>query len=616
MNAFLCALRTTGEPLQRGEIFPAIARLAGGRPDRLGWDGGGAFTAATRTEPDALRPLGARWRGLVGVGDVRLDNRREVRRWCAAPPPEDAPDLQLVLAAIDTRGTECIPDLLGDFAFVVWDPRAQRLVAARDALGVKPLFYGERGDVLILSSRLGVFEDDERIDRDFVADFLVKGACDGERTIWAGARALPAGALLVQRGTVRELRRYWSPDAFTPAGAGDPAEQRDAFRALFREAVARRVEGAASPWAQLSGGLDSSSVVATAESMWREGLVDQRLAATVTVVDDIGRGDERTFSDTVARTFGLRNEQLSDWWAWRDDGSGPPQTDEPRPILPFFERDQRLVRMIRDAGGSVLLSGLGADHMLYGTLGYVTDLVGRGRMLAAGKELARWAVATRQSFWHLAANHAVHPFLPRALRLRAAAAHARVPAWLAGEFVDRLGVRERLPFWRVEGLTGQGRFRRGVAWQVAQLQSWIEREPFGDGVELRYPFLYRPLVEFSLRLPPEMRIRPLQHKWVLREAMRGVLPEPVRTRTGKGAIDARILWSLQRERARLDELLRDPILASLGIVDRQALAAAVDAARNGVVANLAALIYALALETWLAVRAGRWGSAVGVAPAA
>ncbi|MBX6365395.1 MAG: hypothetical protein IRZ00_16115, partial [Gemmatimonadetes bacterium] len=522
MNAFVCALRTTGEPLQRGEIFPAIARLASGRPDRLSWDGGGAFTAAARTQPYALRPLAARWRGLVGVGDVRLDNGREVRRWCAAPPPEGAPDLQLVLAAIDTRGPECIPELLGDFAFVVWDPRAQRLVAARDALGVKPLFYGDRADVLILSSRLRVFEDDERIDRDFVADFLVQGASDGERTIWAGARALPAGSLLVQRGTVRELRRYWTPDAFAPTAVADAAEQRERFRALFREAVARRVDGAGNPWAQLSGGLDSSSVVATAESLWREGAVGQRLAATVTVVDDIGQGDERAFSDLVARTFGLPNEQLSDWWAWRDDGAGAPRTDEPRPILPFFERDQRLVRLVRSAGGSVLLSGLGSDHMLHGTLGYITDLVGRGRLLAAGRELARWAVATHQSFWHLAAQHAVHPFLPRGLRLRAAAAHARVPAWIAGGFVAQYAVRERLPFWRLDGLTGRERFRRSIAWQVSQLQSWIERDPFGDEIELRYPFLYRPLVELSLRLPPELRTRPLQQKWVLREAMRGV----------------------------------------------------------------------------------------------
>jgi hypothetical protein len=93
---------------------------------------------------------------------------------------------------------------------------------------------------------------------------------------------------------------------------------------------------------------------------------------------------------------------------------------------------------------------------------------------------------------------------------------------------------------------------------------------------------------------------------VLREAMRDVLPEPIRRRAGKGGMDARILWSLDRERARVDALLRDPILAELGCIEPRWLRDAVDAARTGIVTNLGTLMFALSLETWLSARAGRW----------
>jgi asparagine synthase (glutamine-hydrolysing) len=123
---------------------------------------------------------------------------------------------------------------------------------------------------------------------------------------------------------------------------------------------------------------------------------------------------------------------------------------------------------------------------------------------------------------------------------------------------------------------------------------------------MRYPFLYRPLVEWSLRLPATQRVRPHARKWILREATRDVLPETVRTRATKGGIDARILWSLQHEHVRVDALLRDPVLAQLGCIDPTPLRVAVEQARHGRPVNNVSLMSALSLETWLAVRSGRW----------
>jgi asparagine synthetase B (glutamine-hydrolysing) len=357
---------------------------------------------------------------------------------------------------------------------------------------------------------------------------------------------------------------------------------------------------AGATWAQLSGGLDSSSVVAVAQNVAGAG---QGLAGTVTMVDRLGGGDERRFADSVIRRYGLRNEQVHDFWAWQDDGMTPPVTDEPRPLYPFYARDRHTVELVRKAGGRVLLSGFGSDHYLTGNLNYITDLMAAGQLGEALRDLARWSVASRESFWTLSRRYLVSPLMPARRR---AASTAPLPAWLDSRFSSERDLAART----IEATDTTGKpgrmFVQKLTRDLASIPAWVDRWPFGEDVEVRYPFLHRPLVEAALRLPPALRIRPDATKWILRESMRGLLPEDVRTRATKGTIDARILWSFQRERAQLDALLADPILAQLGCIRPAELRAEVDLARRGIPTNLVMLMCALSLETWLTVRAGHW----------
>jgi len=193
--------------------------------------------------------------------------------------------------------------------------------------------------------------------------------------------------------------------------------------------------------------------------------------------------------------------------------------------------------------------------------------------------------------------------IARLLPQEVTSVRGRLPA----RFVRRLELPGRLPLVRRLAAPRRGsRFAHQVAAELEGLPGFLERGPFEEGIEMRYPFLHRPLVEHALRLPPPLRIRPTRGKHVLREAMRGILPEEVRTRRGKGGIDARLLWALHRERARLDGLLRDPEIARRGWVRAGALRAATEQARQGEVHSLPFLLCSLSLETWLAVRSGRW----------
>jgi asparagine synthase (glutamine-hydrolysing) len=597
---FLCAFRPGGEPFQKTDLFGSIARLRAGGDAEVTTTMNGPFAALADTSR-SFRPMLARWRHLIAVGDARLDNRSELRRYARIDIPQAATDLEVILAAYDAIGERCIPELLGDFGFVLYDARAQKLIAARDAFGIKPLYYRTERDRILFSSRMRSLGSSETYDMDHVAEFLLGLESPRDRTIWADVSAVPAGGYVLQRGTVRSMRRYWSPETFVPR---EPHAEgtTEKFRELLRDAVRSRIDEPSTTWAQLSGGIDSSSVVAMAEAL---GKGAHGLAGTLTLVDTLGNGDERAYSDSVVRRYDLRNEQVRDYWAWQDDGVAPPATDGPGALYPFYARDRRMCDIVRGSGGRVILSGFGSDHYLHGHLTYITDMASSGRVVDAVKELAGWSIGLRQSFWQLAREHVVTPFLPARMRGRTPPLFD-VPSWIDPSFAGRHGLAGRLPQAIGECARPGAKFHSQVAHDIASIPNWVERWSFADDIEMRYPFLHRPLVEMSLQLPVRSRIRPCVRKWVLREAMRGLLPEEVRTRSTKATIEARVLWSLQRERRRIDEMLAEPLLGRLGCIRTDEMRRAVDAARRGRKTHVVYLMSALALETWLSVTAGRW----------
>jgi asparagine synthase (glutamine-hydrolysing) len=595
---FVCALQPRGEALSRADVFGYIARLDR-RPDQdVHSVVSGPFAAFATASPGDMRPRLARWRQLVAVGDVRLDNRAEIARLAGVSLADVESDLQLAVAALDAVGEGCIRQLLGDFGFVVWDPGAQKLLAIRDAFGVKPLYQRSTGELALFGSAVAPLQHEEAYDLDYIQAQLSGFQLPVTATVWQGVTSVQPGAVVRFRGTVRTEERFWRAEEFMPADEADEGAACEQFRSLLEDGVRTRMEGSGEVWCYLSGGLDSSSVTGLARTLGARG---GRLGGTVTFVDSMGEGDERQYSDAVVQKYQLRNEQVRDYWPWQDDGMPPPVTDHPAAMYPYFARERRVVDIVRGAGGRVLLSGIGADHYLNGSLDYITDLASRRRIRAALDEVTRWSVASRQSFWTLSRRFLVDPFLPTAFRHGPAG--PTPPAWLSPGLGGRLAGSSG-------SRIGGHRFGSAIASALGTLPPWFERTMLGDQVEVRYPFLHRPLVELSLQLPANHRIRPGERKRILRRAMQDVLPDNVRARTSKGGIDARILWSLHREKRRLDAMLKDPILAQLGCIEPAVLRDAVEQARRGVPVHNVHLFCTLSMETWLSVRSGRWQPSV------
>ena len=386
-------------------------------------------------------------------------------------------------------------------------------------------------------------------------------------------------------------------------------EGADMCRALLQEAVRSRLSGGVT-WAQLSGGLDSSSVVSTAQWLMEAERSTPGLNGTVTYVDRHGTGaDERRYSQAVVERFRIRNEIISDWTVWQDDELGPPRVDQPSSLYPFYVRDRRLCTIVRAAGGRVLLTGIGGDELFLGSMFFFADALTTGKAWGSVKEMARRAAIGRVSFWELAYKNGLLPLLPRSLQRRLVRGEGQLPHWLTRRAINcyGLGSRAAAPLG-YGGPTGK-KYAHALATTVGAIPVKLASGVLDDALDVRHPYLYRPLVEFALHLPPQLTVQPHQRKWILREAMRGILPEVVRTRVGKGVLLGLFSWSMKSQRAYLEPLLRDPILAQLGIIDPMKVRSAFAAAQYehyGASWAFADVQHTLAIEAWLQVRSGRW----------
>jgi asparagine synthase (glutamine-hydrolysing) len=553
---------------------------------------------------DSPRTTLTRMGDWLVVGTARLDNRSDIAAWIGVPL--DRSDLELIGAAIASRGRACIHDILGDFALVAHNSSTRQVIAARDALGVKSLFVRERPGEIAFSSHAASLADGEHFDLEYIAEFILNGFDRGHRSPYAGIRAIPPGHLLTLDHGKATVAAYWSAAEFQPAetaGLGDSVLQ---FGELLDRAIISNLSDTDDNWSQLSGGVDSSTLTCRAEALRREGRVSNGITGVLTMEDTLDT--ELPWARLVSEQWSLRHEAVTDHWLWQDDGEQPPANDAPDPIYPFWARNRACAAAVKSVGGSVLWSGLGPDHFLAGNLYFFADWVAKGQVLTAARELWRWSGIGKKPFLSFAVENALTPLLPTGVRRLATPRWARVYDWITPAFSRRFDLPQRTHWGRSLTVPAGRKYAGGIENDMTHIPACMERGVFEDGLEMRYPFLYRPLVEFSLRLPRELRTQPGARKWVMREAMRGTLPEKIRTRRGKGAISGRTRWSLHREAATIEDLLREPILADLGCIEPQALRKAVRDSLEGDDKILFAAVRTLSLETWLRVITGRWKS--------
>jgi len=584
------------------ELSGRLGRMCGTAPTILRWTN---LSIATAGRPTGRRVATATYRHLHAVGQASLDNREELAKHAGVQDPiRRAVDLELALRLFASEGPESFARLSGSFAFVLWDDEGETLWAARDWLGLNRIFVSEEREGIALSSHLETLREGEQIDRDFVLDFLLSSfPPEPTRTIWKGVSPLKPGFALRYRGGASEERQFRSLWAIRPRSHLPREEAIEAFRTLFDRAVSTHLGRGEGVWAEVSGGVDSSSIVVTAQALFEGGITPVRLGGGFTLVDELDREDQRPYVASVVERCGLRHQELLNFRPWQPDGRPPPRSDEPWFHYIFWASDRKSRELVRAAGGEAILGGYGADQYLGVARKHVADQIVSGRIATAIRTAYGVARRSDTSFWRNLWSSGLAPVLgaPRS--------PGAIPIWVSPAQHERARhtISSRMSggwgSWREVGYRGDHMRRSLVSMRAA-----LEVQPHDDYLERRHPFLYQPLLEFVLSLPPAVDYGNGEPKGLLRQAMNDRLPPLVRHRMTNDSADRGIIWALSARKAALDRILKDPVLADYGIVDGGKVRELVDRARLGVPTAMWPLLPLLSLETWLAVRAGKWES--------
>jgi asparagine synthase (glutamine-hydrolysing) len=524
----------------RGLLETMSERLAHRGPDGQGTYVSGRIALAHRRlaiidlSDDARQPIanedGSQW--LVYNGEIY--NFVELRAELIAKGHtfRSKTDSEVILHAYEEWGTECLSHLNGMWAFALWDEKQQHLFCARDRFGIKPFYYTEAGGSFLFASeikaQLAHPEAGKKPDDETLLTYLAWGVLDhSEKTMFDGIFQLrPAHAVLVTPAGKPAPFRYWdvtvNPSISSDTSDAEAAQQ---FLSLLRDAVRIHLRSDVAVGTCLSGGIDSSTLAVLINELIRLE-APQSVGArqkTFSVYFDDARFDERRYIDEVVAATGVDEHRIRPeaGKVWDDLCPLIAIQDEPFGSLSIYA--QYCVMRLAAERVKVVLDGQGADELLAGYLAYQGSFV-RGLFFGL-----HWATALREFFGMLRFHRGFFVDSIRQLLVRAGRRK-----FLKGEIkkVDRYG-----------GSLDQVLERELTATNLTALLHYEDRNAMAFSIESRVPYLDVRLVEYIASLPLDQKIRSGVTKHVLRRAIKGLVPEPVRCRTDKmGFVTPEEVW--------------------------------------------------------------------------
>ena len=535
---------------------------------------------------------GSRWVVLNG----EIYNYRDLRRELSARHVfRTESDTEVIVHAYEDSGAACVERLRGMFAFALWDGPARTLLVGIDRLGIKPLYYAEVAAGLVFGSELkcllasGLL--DRALDEDGLRQYFTLGYIPAPWTIFRSARKLLPGHLLSWTAASGALvRAYWDVPARVEHGRS-PAEVRGQLREHLRDAVRSHLVSDVPLGAFLSGGIDSSAVVA----LMREAGVSPVRTFTIGFADPAH--DERRAARRVATWCGTEHHE----WVVEPEGVDLAPAlvaafDEPfadPAALPIY-----YVSKLARERVTVALSGDGGDELFLGYRTFQGLEVARHvqRLPASGRRLVEAALERAAPMAHRWdrterwAKRAADSLLPPAQAYRSKMSAVRwstVAPLLSRELRARLAGRN--PYALVDECLGQGAadpaghplapfVYAGLKVSLpGDMLVKIDRMSMAHSLEVRVPFLDHRLVEFAARIPIEQRFPRWRLKGLLRDSLAGTLPPDVLRRRKHGFTVPLNRWFRQDLRAFAADVLLSEAARKRGFLD----AAAVDRLLRG-----------------------------------
>ncbi len=526
-------------------------------------------------------------------------------------------DTETIVHAYEEWGDRCVERFRGMFAFAIWDAPRRRLLLARDRLGIKPLYWTLVDNRLLFGSEIKAILESGLVRREAneraIPELLSTRYLSGAETLFRGIfRLLPGHVLVFEDGRVT-ARSWWDVPAGQPNPEAERWSDREAvarFRALLEESVRLRLMADVPLGMFLSGGLDSSAIAALMARM-----IDRPLQ-TFSVAFRRRAYSELDFARQVARAIGADAHEIviddEDFFGalprliWHEDEPIAHPSSVPLHFVSRLARDHV----------KVVLTGEGSDELLAGYGKYPRALVNwraGGAWQAVPGAVRRWIAGSivprlpgragryaRRSFLAM-------PRTPEAMFFDnfAAIGLRRQSALLAPRLTtfatpDRAYGPSRSYFDLPNGrsATLDRLLYVDLKTYLVELLMKQDQMSMAASIESRVPFLDHELVEFAATLPPRMKLRGFTTKWILREAVRAILPPEILTRRKMGFPVPFAVWMRGRWAGAARDVLLDRRSRQRGLINPSLVSQLIDDHAAGRTEGGDALWSLLNLELW------------------
>ncbi len=488
------------------------------------------------TTPESLheeQPLFSKDGKQILVSDARIDNREELIEQLIINKDINKviTDADLILLAYQKWNEECPKYLIGDYAFVIWNINTQQLFCVRDPMGIKQFYYYKTDSYFVFGSSIASILTDKNIKKSpnisVIKKFIKTISLSHENTFYENINRLSPAHTLKISAKIAILRRYWFPEDIKINQHLTKDEAIKKFNELFALSINARLRSAYPIGAQLSGGLDSSSVVAVACTMHNKDILtafslhygdlecdessySKELIKKYNINAEIIRGDLLDYEKTY--TIERFNKENPDW----------PGAGLCIPDIAILDRAKNL-------GIRIMLTGQGGDQLLTGNMLMLADYLKRGRMIRLYKELKYYGFSKS-----IILNYIVKPLLPIKIKnILYIILYKKVR-----RKKDNIGTSQRNTFLSMKKKKHNSLAQYDDLSMIigAGNAFWLSSSfPISEryNIEYRHPFFDKRLIEFSLSLPSYIKMEQGIDKKILREALGEMLPSIIRNRKDK-----------------------------------------------------------------------------------
>ncbi len=458
-------------------------------------------------------------------------------------------DTEVLVAAYDCWKEDCLEQFDGMFAFTIWDEKEKEFFAARDRFGEKPFYYvrDSGNKTFLFASEIKAFCSiglGKSFNKKMLFNFLTIGYTDNptqpDETFYEDIKKLPAASFLkirVQSDISLEVKKYWDIDVEMEEEEISDEDAIARFNDLFNTSIKRRLRSDVPLGTSLSGGLDSSSIVATIANLQTLNFKPQTFSA---IFPGFEKNEEK-YIDEVSSHYSLQSFKTV-----VSDEEIPvlfqkiiQQQDEPfgsAGTLPQY----KVFGLAKQNGVKVLLDGQGADEILAGYHKYYRwywqELFQKRKLLSSGELKKAKEVGVNERFGFKNVIASLFPDFASVFLERQYLLHALKQEDLSKEFVHLQSKEAYYTTPTIFTLNGVLYFNTCIH-GLEELLRYADRNSMAHGREVRLPFLSHELVEFLFSLPSNFKIRQGWTKWTLRKAMENTLPATITWRHDKVGLE-------------------------------------------------------------------------------